>query len=248
MSDIMSYRRIPATQCWIKHILEGQYNENEKFFYTMFGQVKRIRIIATILDKKEKLIDSNEVDMGLEEGSNLNVRIDFDLDDSTGVIRAIIRNVDPENFKSFEKGDIVEIIGRVSKFRDFVSLWIEILKKVEEPNLILLRNAEIINWIKHGEIQDIPEIINTGKNIEEFSDEIDVATLFENEGEDIERDDKKEKIYLIIEENSARGGGINFEKLKQEVKLSESELRTYINNLILESRIYESDNDNFEAF
>lgn len=248
MSNIMSFKRNPAIQCWIKHVLEGQYNEEEKFFYTIFGDVKRIRFIATIIDKREKLVDSNEVDMGIEEDSNSNVRLDFDLDDSTGVIRAIIRNVNPENYISFDKGDIVDVIGRISKYGDFVSLWIEIINKVEEPNLILLRNAEIIDRIKHGEIQKIPELINRGKNIEEFSDEIDVATLFENEGEDIKRDDKKEKIYLIIEEYSARGRGINFEKLKQEVKLSDSELRTYLNDLILESRIYESDNDNFEAF
>jgi len=220
----MSFKRNPAIQCWIKHVLEGQYNEEEKFFYTIFGDVKRIRFIATIIDKREKLVDSNEVDMGIEEDSNSNVRLDFDLDDSTGVIRAIIRNVNPENYISFDKGDIVDVIGRISKYGDFVSLWIEIINKVEEPK------------------------INKGKNIEEFSDEIDVATLFENEGDVIERDDKKEKIYLIIEEYSARGGGINFEKLKQEVKLSDSELRTYLNDLILESRIYESDNDNFETF
>ncbi len=248
MSDKMSFKRNPAIQCWIKHVLEGQYNEEEKFFYTIFGRVKRIRCIATIINKSEKLVESNEVDMRIEEDFNSNVRLDFDLDDSTGVIRAIIRNINPENFKSFNKGDIVDVVGRASKFGEFVFLWIEILKKVEEPNLILLRNAEIIEKIKHGEIQEIPESINKGKNIEEFSDEIDVATLFENEGEDIPRDDKKEKIYLIIEEYSARGSGINFEKLKQEVKLSDNELKSYLNDLILESRIYESDNDNFEAF
>jgi hypothetical protein len=244
MNDRMSFKRNPSIQCWIKHVLEGQYNDDERFFYTIFGQVKRIRIIATIIDKKEKLVESNEVEMGIEEDSSSNVRIDFDLDDSTGMVRGIIRNVNPENYVAFNKGDIVEVVGRVSKFGDYVSLWIEILKKVKEPNLILLRNAEIIDFIKHGEIQEIPKLVNTGKNI----DEIDVTTLFENEGDPIKQDDKKEKIYLIIEEYSARGSGIKFEKLKQEAKLSESELRTYLNDLILESRIYESDNDNFEAF
>ncbi|MFX1328966.1 MAG: hypothetical protein ACFE91_12645 [Promethearchaeota archaeon] len=244
----MSYKRNPAVQCWIKHILEGQYNENEKFFYTIFGNVKRIRIIATIIDKKEKLVEPNEVDIGLEEESNQSVRLDFDVDDGTGMIRSIVRNVNPENFKKFKKGDIVDIIGRVSKFGDFISLWIEIIKKVEDPNLIILRDAEIVNIIKHGEIQEIPELIDLSDNIDEFSDEIDVTTLFENENKNPQRDDKKEQIYLIIENYSSRGSGINFEKLKQETKISESELRSYIHDLILESRIYESENDNFEAF
>lgn len=248
MNEKMSYKRNPTIQCWIKHILEGKYNEDERFFYTIFGQVKRIRIIATIIDKKEKLVEANGVDIEIEDDSNSNVRLDFDLDDSTGVLRAIIRNVNPENYISFDKGDIIDVIGRISKYGDYVSLWIEILKKVEEPNLILLKNAEIINRIKRGEIQEIPESFDVDKNIEEFSDEIDVATLFEDKSNVVERDDKKERIYLKIEEYSTIGGGINFEKLKQEVKLSDSELRAYVNDLILESRIYESDNDNFEAF
>ncbi len=246
MNEIMSFKRNPAIHCWIKHILEGQYDINEKFFYTIFGHVKRIRIIATIIDKREKLIEPAEPDMILEENIDSNIRIEFDLDDGTGTIRATIRNIELEKFKDFNKGDIVEVMGRVSKYRDFVSLWIEYVKKVEEPNLTLLRNAEIINRIKSGEIQEIPEIINN--NLEEFSDEIDVTTLFESETDTSERDNIKEKIYLLVKQSSAEGKGINFEMLKQEISLSDNELRTLLNDLVLESRIYKSDQENFEAF
>ncbi|MFX0035871.1 MAG: hypothetical protein ACFE9I_09565 [Candidatus Hermodarchaeota archaeon] len=244
----MSYKRNPTVQCWIKHILEGQYDENEKFFYTIFGNVKRIRIIATIIDKKEKLIESNEADMGLDEESNHNVRLDFDVDDGTGMIRAIVRNINPEEYKMFVKGDVADIVGRVTKFGDFVTLWIEIIKKVENPNLIILRDAEIVVKIKHGEIQEIPELTDLRDDIDEFSDEIDVVTLFENESKNHQRNDKKEQIFLIIEKYSSKGNGINFEKLKQKSKIPESELRSYLHDLILESRIYESENDIFEAF
>ena len=174
----MSFKRAPAIHCWIKHVLEGQYNQNEKFFYTIFGHVRRIRIIATIIDKREKLIEATEQDMGLEDELESNLRIDFDLDDGTGRIRAIIRNIDPEKYKKFKKGNIVDVMGRVSKYNDFVSLWLESMRKVEEPNLVLLRNAEIIERIKSGEVHEIPEIAD---EIEEFSDEIDVTTLFETE-------------------------------------------------------------------
>jgi hypothetical protein len=246
MSQVKSFKRNPSVQCWIKHIREGQYDENQKIFYTIFGQVKRIRILGTIINKQEKLIDLNEADIGFEENVDSNVRFDFDLDDGTGMIRATIRNVDPESYNAYNKGDIVEVVGRVSRYQDFISLWMEIMRKVEEPNLILLRNAEILNRLKSGEIQEIPELKDIS-DIDEFSDEIDVTTLFENESESLEHE-IKEKIYSVIEEYSTRGKGINFEKLKQEVKISPNELRTYINDLILESRIYESDNDNFEAF
>ncbi len=245
MNEIMSFKRNPAIQCWVKHVLEGRYNENEKFFYTIFGNVKRIRVIATIIDKREKLIEATEQDMGLEDDLSSNIRIDFDLDDSTGRIRATIRNIDPDKYKTFNKGNIVEVMGRVSKFGDFVSLWIESMRNVEEPNLLLLRNAEIINKIKNGEIQEIPEISD---DLEEFSDEIDVTTLFEKDTDFSERNEIKDKIYSIIEKTSAEGKGINFEGLKRDIKISDNELRTFLNDLILESRIYKSDNDNFEAF
>jgi hypothetical protein len=248
MNEIKVFKRSPTIQCWIKHILEGQYDDNEKFFYTIFGHVKRVRILGTIIEKNEKLIEPNEADLGLEEDFNSNIRIDFDLDDSTGMIRAIITNVDAENFKQYNKGDIVEIIGRVSKWGEFCSLWIEIMRKVEDPNLILLRDAEILDKIKHGEIQEIPEIEDLTNNFEDFSDEIDVKTLFEEEDDSNDRSKLKERIYLVVEEYSTRGTGINFEKLQKEIKISNNQLRSILNDLILESRIYESDNDNFETF
>lgn len=228
MEDIMSYKRNPAIQCWIKHIIKGHYDESEKFFYTIFGHVKRIRIIGTIINKREQIIEATDVDMGLEENLNSNIRLDFDLDDSTGMIRAIIRNVNPEKFNAFNKGDIVEVMGRISKYGEYISLWIEIMRKVDEPNLVLLRNAEIINKIKHGEIQEIPEIPNVGINKEDFSEEIDVKTLFEKDGKVSENDEIKEKVYLVVEEYSARGNGINFETLKQEIGIPESKLRNII--------------------
>lgn len=246
MERIKRFKRNPAVQCWIKHIFDGQYDESEKFFYTIFGHVKRVRIIGTIINKREQLIEPSEVDMGLSEELDSNLR--FDLDDSTGMIRATIRNVIPEKFKTFNKGDIVEVMGSVKKYGDYISLWIEIMRKVDDPNLILLRNAEIVNKIKHGEIHEIPEFNDINDNIEDFSDEIDVNSLFESEGVASERDEIKEKVYFIVEEYSARGDGINFETLKKEVGIPDHKLRKMIKDLILESRIYESDNDNFEAF
>ncbi|MFW9828774.1 MAG: hypothetical protein ACFFEY_14370 [Candidatus Thorarchaeota archaeon] len=248
MNEMKVFKRSPTIQCWIKHILEGQYDDNEKFFYTIFGHVKRIRIIATVIDKNEKLVEINDTDIGIEENADTNIRIDFDLDDSTGIIRAIKTNIDPENFKQFKKGDIVEVIGRVSKWGDYCSLWIEIMRNVEDPNLILLRNAEIIEKMKHGEIQEIPEIEDLSDNFDDFSEEIDAKTLFESEDDSDKHNELKKKIYLVVEEYSAKGTGITFEKLQKAVKIPNNQLRSILNDLILESRIYESDNDNFETF
>ncbi|MFX1311305.1 MAG: hypothetical protein ACFFHD_01665 [Promethearchaeota archaeon] len=241
MSEVISYKRSPAVHCWIKHIKEAIYDENKKIFHTIFGITKRIRIIATIINKKEKLTELEEDNFEQDIDNNTNTRLDFDLDDGTGLIKAIIRNINPEKYKEFIPGDVVDIVGRVSKWQDLVSLWIEIIKKVKHPNYILLRNAEIIKKVKLGEIQEIPEI-------KEFSNELDIDNLFEESINNNENETKKEQVYLIIKKYSVEGKNITFEKLKKETKISDIELRTYLNDLILESRIYESDDNIYECF
>jgi RPA family protein len=230
-------KRFPGIQCWIKDILEGVFSTEENILFSKYGKIKRIKIVATIIDKGIfPKSDSDEF------------RIVLTLDDSTGLIRAVAWG-EPDAYEDYKVGDIVELVGIIPKtWNDYHSLKPEIIKKVDEPNLILLRNAEIINRIKFGEIEEIPVLHNGGNDIEEFSDEIDVTTIFESEDHTTKHDEIKEKIYLIVEEYSTRGNGISFEKLKQEVKISEKDLRKHTNNLILESRIYKSDKDNFEAF
>jgi hypothetical protein len=235
MSERSSYKRNPAIHCWIKHIEEGKYNENENIIRTIFGKVKRVRLLATIIEKNEKLIEIDEFEMDLGDDSKANVRLIFSLDDTTGLIRAYKDKVDPEDYIDYNVGDIVDVVGRVSKKGGYMSLWIEIFKKVDEPNLILLRNAEIISRIKEGDIEEIPS-------------QADVDNQFEDEFNFGEEDDLKEKVFSIIDSHSTNGRGINFERLGKQIKIPDIELRSYLNDLILESRIYESDKDIFESY
>ncbi|KKM68828.1 hypothetical protein LCGC14_1457050, partial [marine sediment metagenome] len=91
-------------------------------------------------------------------------------------------------------------------------------------------------------------IENRGNNIEDLSSEIQENNLFETNKTLNESNDLKERIYLIIEKYSGKGERISFERLKQEIKLSDKDLYSYLNILIKESRIYESENNNYEAF
>ena len=77
--------------------------------HTIFGKVKRVRLIATIIEKNEKLIESDEFEIGLEDDSKTNVRLIFSLDDNTGLIRAYKDNVNPENFITYNIGDVVDV-------------------------------------------------------------------------------------------------------------------------------------------
>ena len=243
MNEQMRFKRNPAIHCWIKHIKESFYNENERAFYSIFGKVKRIRLIATIIEKSEELIGNDE--FGFDNDNEDNVRLLFDLDDGTGLIKAFVENREPENFKDYDKGDIVDVVGLINKRSDLIVLRTEIIKKVVEPNYILLRNAEILNRIKSGDIQKIPNLSDFSKTSENIVKEIEVNNLFE---EDIDSDELKERIFSVIKVHSSTGTGIDFEELSKELEIPDIELRTYLNDLLLESRIYESDHDKYESY
>ena len=137
------------------------------------------------------------------------------------------------------------MVGLIRYWSSYVSISPEIMRKIEEPNAILLRNAEILKKIKSGNIQAIPVLSENGASIDEISDEYDVDQLFE-EKEKVEINDTKEKLYSIIEENSKEG--ISFKELKQELKIPEDELKNLIRDLEMESRIYQSEENVYQTY
>jgi hypothetical protein len=246
MSATKSFKRFPAIRCWVKHLLEGSFSTEDKILFTIFGEVKRVRVIATIVDKREKVnTQASEDEDVLDEDDGNNVRLEFDLDDGTGLIRAILWSVNPEEYVNFEKGNIVDVVGLIRYWNSYVSISPEIIRKVEEPNSILLRDAEIIKKIKSGNMKEIPKLNEEGFEIEEIPGEFDLDELFEKK-ENIELDDTKEKVYSIIEKNSK--DGISFKVLKQKLKIPEDELKRYIRDLEMESRIYQSEENVYQTY
>ncbi|MFX0188959.1 MAG: OB-fold nucleic acid binding domain-containing protein [Candidatus Hodarchaeota archaeon] len=248
MNEIQSFKRFPAIRCWIKNIMEGMYSIEKKSLYTIFGDVKRVRIVATIIDKREILSpQSNDDDFLLEEEDRSNLRIEFDLDDGTGLIRAILWRANPDQFKNYIKGDIIDVIGLIRKWREDIQISPEIIKKIKDPNFILLRDAEIIKKISSGEIQDIPEDLDKQFDIDKISSEIDINDLFEGENS-LKIDDLKGEIYSIVEKHSIEGNGISFKEIKEILQISEDKLRKYIRDLEMESRIYPSEKDIYQTY
>ena len=250
MNEAQDFKRFPAVHCWIKHILEGKYSTENKVLYTIFGKVKRIRTVATVIEKREILnarID-NEDSLSEEKGSS-NLRIEFDLDDGTGLIRTVLWGASPEQYEHIDKGDIVDIVGLIRNWKGYISLSPEIIKKIEDPNFILLRNAEILKRIKSGDIQAIPEIQKETEDflIDEISNEIDIKDIFEEKNAG-ESDDTKEKIYSLIEKHSLNGSGISLQELKRILQISEEKLKIFIRDLEMESRIYQSEENFFQTY
>lgn len=229
-------RRMPAIKCWIKHLFEGQFLNIENMLNTIFGRVKRVRIIGTIIEKRVKVNTQIPIN-GNSQYNPTNLKIEFDLDDGTGIIQANKWDADSNSYKDIEKGDLVDLVGLINYKYNNLSISIEIIKKIYNPNKILLMNAELIKKIKLGEI-------NTFQKKEEAPD-IDLLFM---ETPDSKIDQFKNKVFSIIKNNSKSGNGISFTDLMKKTKISESKLRRYVRDLEIESRIYQSEENFYQSY
>ena len=180
----------------------------------------------------------------IDDEENSNMRVEFDLDDGTGIIRAIVWRVNPEIYSEYKEGDIIDIVGLIRYWNGYTSITPEIMKKIKDPNFILLRNAEIIKKIKKGGLKEIPEDIFQGNLIDEIPDEIDLNDLYEDE-EDSNKNNIKDQIFSLIDQHEQ---GISFKDLKQKLNLSDEMLNNYIRDLEMESKIYQSEENIFQTF
>ncbi len=242
MSGTQSYEYFPAIRCWVKHLLEGKYNAEKKSLFTIFGALKRIRLVATIINREDFVSNTST--------GELSTNLRFELDDGTGLISAVKWDVDLDKYNDLNQGDIVDILGRVGSYGDTAQISnIKLIKKVKDPNYILLRDAEIIKKIKSGDIHEIPIDSETDEefSFDNISDEIRIDKIF-GEEQPSEVDKLKEKIFSIIYEYSQDGNGISLKELQSKLQIPENKLRTYINDLAMESRIYPTEENIYQSY
>ena len=242
MSGTQSYEYFPAIRCWVKHLLEGKYNAEEKSLFTIFGALKRIRLVATITNREDFVSNTST--------GELSTNLRFELEDGTGLISAVKWDVDLDKYNDLNQGDLVDILGRIGFYGDTVQISnIKLIKKVNDPNYILLRDAEIIKKIKSGDIHEIPidSEMDEEFSFDNISDEIHIDKIFEEE-QPSEVDKLKEKIFSIIYEYSQDGNGISLKELQSKLQIPENKLRTYINDLVMESRIYPTEENIYQSY
>ena len=252
MSETRTYEFSPAIRCWVKHLVEGRYNAKEKSLFTIFGALKRVRLVATITNKEEFVSKRmNDINSPTEE---ISTNLRFELDDGTGIISAVKWDVDIEKYKDLNTGDLVDLLGRVGYFNEKAQISsINFIKKIIDPNYILLREAEVIKKIKSGNIQEIPPDEGGDSEMDEdsffdnLSDDIEIDKLF-GEGEPSKVDTIKEEIFSTIYEYSQDGNGISLEELQSRLQIPENKLRTYINDLVMESRIYPTEENIYQSY
>jgi len=108
-----------------KYIVQEGFNPN--YIEVNGERVSRARVLATVIDKF------------ISEDGNYGT---ITLDDGTDTIR-VKAFQDLRIIEDVEKGDIVEVIGKIREYNEERYLQPEIIVKVDDPNFEVLRKLEL---------------------------------------------------------------------------------------------------------
>ncbi|RDD52955.1 MAG: hypothetical protein BA066_06945 [Candidatus Korarchaeota archaeon NZ13-K] len=134
----MPYRD-SAQKVRIAELLSGEFEEvsveGTRYFRLPWGSVIKVRIMGLVVESSLK-----------EDGSFATL----DVHDGTASIQVkawdedVSLLMDPDTGSPYERGSIVDVIGRVRSWKDSIYLSPTLVIKVRDPNAILLRELEIL--------------------------------------------------------------------------------------------------------
>lgn len=241
---ITERKRLTAIKTEIKPLVEGTYVKGEGFesnyVLTPSGlKVSRARILGTIMTKFVN-----------EEKTYCFVVID----DETETIRAkIFKNV--KLAEKIEQGDLVDAIGKIREYDGELYMMPEVIRKIEDPNFIILRKAELLEQKKYldkikekimglkKQTSDLEEIkkLAQAEGIDPDTAETMIQILDNQEIEPEKEVDKKpiKDLILNIIEKLDEGTGAEYATIITESKLEEPQVEDVINDLLGEGTCYE---------
>ncbi len=191
-----SFKRAVAVKVRIADLSKGAWKE--KFLELPNGEnISRARVMATIVGK----FISEDKAFG-----------NLTLDDSTDTIRAKTW----DNIKivaDSEIGNIVDVIGKVRIYNGEVYLVPEIIRKIDDPNMEVLRQLELVK--KYG--------VSVFKKSEDKSP--------------VEAIDVKKQILTMFSESS---DGLSYSEILEKIKAPKTEIEKIIDDLLLGGLCYES--------
>ena len=152
-------------------------NKNLKFIEVGDKQIRRVNLIANVVDKFESEGESRFASITLDDGS--------------GQIRARLFGEDILKFKDTTQGDTLLVIGLLRFFNQEIYLLPELIKK-QDPKYLLVRKLEID--------KEFPKPLSQEqkKEIKEFREEIIIMV---KEAEPNEGVDKEQIIIKLKDTN-----------------------------------------------
>jgi RPA family protein len=179
------------TGTWVKK--EGM---EPSYVETRSGeQVARARILGTVVN----VFTSEDGNFGSAT-----------IDDSTDTIRLkVFKTLKP--IDGLKVGDLVDIIGRVREYNEELYIMPEVVRKIDDPNIELLRRLQLLKKQSAAGKEGPKE------------EEADANVL-------------RKKILEVIESGKE---GVDFSTIMGKVKASEEEIESVVNDLLSEGICYE---------
>jgi len=212
-------QRQTAHKIWLSNLNNGTFVQGFKSsegFSPSYVEIKdlkisRVNVIATIVD----LFKS-------EDGNYFS----FTLDDGTATIRMKAFNEDTNALLNIEKGNQVLIVGRVREYQGELYIAPEITKKIIDPNITLIRKAELLK--------------NLGKP-EEFkfqANALMIQAKLPQQPRDPSHEELRQKIIDMLVQKEDTGAEIS--TLSTLIQKDDQTTETVIKELLLEGEIYEN--------
>jgi len=225
-----------------KELNSGKYFQKEGFTpnYLLTPEGKRFsraRVVATVVDK---FVNDDET-----YGS-------ITMDDGTDTIQLKFFN-ELDDLENFDKGDIVEAVGKVREYQGQIYMNAEIMKKrkVEKELLHQLKHMKTgEEWKQLRET--VKQLKESGKDQEEIEkemagklgeDEVDAllqsfGEQFENGVSDEDRENLERDVIEAVENIDAEEGA-DYSAIAEKVDAPEEQLEDTINSLLSEGTFYE---------
>lgn len=182
MNSKTQFRRFPATRIFIEDLTNGVWDDEEKVWLTRYGKMKRVRLCAVVLRRKEVLDENSEENSFLSENFQSNSRLSFLVDDGTGKLWATLWGVNPELYSRLEEGDLLDLVGKLGRYQNDPQITLEIARKVTNPNYESYHILEILKKRKFDPFIEVEKIEQSSTEYFEFDDkETFEAKLAENE-------------------------------------------------------------------
>ena len=198
-------------------IVSGEWDDENQDVKTVFGKVNEIRAFGTVMDK-----------FVTEDGKYSFII----LDDGTETMRLKTWRDDVRRMDGIEKGDIVDVIGKLNYYNEEIYISPKIIKKISY-NFWLLRHLEIIENLKTLPQEEI-EVKKVKEEVKEKKEEID-------EFEILDTDKTTKKILEILE-----SGELSKEEIIKKTSLDEIDVELALRELADEQKIEEK-NGKFKA-
>lgn len=234
-------KRITTAKTRIRPVIHGKFLRGEgfnpSFVLTSLGQkLSRVRIIGTVANRFVS-----------ESGKFASIT----LDDGTETIRVKVFNA-VSMLEDINEGDNIDMIGKVKEYQGEIYVIPEIIQKIENPNLEILRELEINNQKKELErrkrtIMDYKSQVSDLSELTRIMDERfgikteEVEAILQTddiEKSEEETSDTKKKILDLIE-NLDQGNGCDYAELLEVSGLSEDIIESAVNDLLSEGICFE---------